>query len=946
MEVGTVLRVDIEEKVRSAYLDYAMSVITARALPDVRDGLKPVQRRILYAMHDMGLRHDAPTRKSARIVGEVLGKYHPHGDTAVYDAMVRMAQDFSMRYALVDGQGNFGSIDGDNAAAMRYTEARLSAIGEEMLRDLDKDTVDFGSNFDGSLQEPTVLPAKLPNLLVNGVGGIAVGMATNIPPHNLGEIADAIAYLVDHYDTAEEVSVDELMHFVQGPDFPTGGLILGREGIRQAYATGRGCLIMRAHTHIEELSGGRSAIIVTELPYQVNKANLVERIATLAREERVQGIGDLRDESDRSGMRIVIELKRGVEPMPVLNELLKYTQLQATFGANMLALVDGEPRYLSLKRALLHYIEHRHEVLERRTRYELERAQARAHVLEGLLIALDNLDAVIDSIRRSRTADTARANLMRQFKLTEIQAQAILDLQLRRLAALERRRIEEEYKEVLAHIEYLHDLLSSKAKILALVKSDVLELKKTLGDARRTHIAENTPLEEARPEDLLPNERMMVLLLRTGHVLRLPLSTASSASQSVPGLVSGDKRGVLAFLEATGQDRVLFVTDQGNAYGLPVHQLPDARQQKEGLPLANLVHMSAGEHPVAALPLEEKKGYLCLATRQGRIKRLALSDLKNGSRSATQIIGLGNGDTLGWATLTDGESDLIMVTAQGKAIRFQESTVRPQGCSATGMRGISLQEGDEVVGMDVVRDGGELLIATAVGYAKRSDLDEYSVQGRGGQGALTVDVAKSEQTGPLVAAAIVRPDEKVLFTTADGATQAVAVKEVPALKRTTWGRIVTRTRRHAVVQIDNAPVVGLVALRTATETEPSSSPSERPPRRAHRRTMATESPAEEEGSPPLKTTRVRRRATSSRTRRRAASSPEELAEAATTEAETAEATKKALPSRTRRSSGAKASAEESPPPGSTEDQVKDTPTKRRTRRTTVTRPPRRTRSGS
>ncbi|MHB1319647.1 MAG: DNA gyrase/topoisomerase IV subunit A, partial [Anaerolineae bacterium] len=483
-------RVDIEETMRTAYLSYAMSVITARALPDVRDGLKPVQRRILYAMYDMGLRHDRPTRKSARIVGEVLGKYHPHGDSAVYEAMVRMAQDFSMRYPLVEGQGNFGSVDGDGAAAVRYTEARLSVVGDEMLTDLDKDSVDLADNFDGTLKEPLVLPAKVPNLLVNGVGGIAVGMATNIPPHNLGEIADAVAYLIDRYHESDDVTLDELMRFVHGPDFPTGGMILGDEGIRQAYATGRGRVVMRSQVHPEELSGGRLALIVTELPYQVNKSTLVGRIATLAREGRVEGIGDLRDESDRMGIRVVIELKRGVEWQPVLAGLLKYTQLQTTFGVNMLALVDGEPRTLSLKRALLHHIDHRYIVVERRSKYELERARQRAHILEGLLIALDHLDEVIDTIRRSRTAETAKENLQKRFSFTDVQAQAILDLQLRRLAALERRRVQEEYREVLERIAFLQDLLSSEAKIRAVVKGEILELKRVYGDPRRTRVSD------------------------------------------------------------------------------------------------------------------------------------------------------------------------------------------------------------------------------------------------------------------------------------------------------------------------------------------------------------------------------------------------------------------------------------------------------------------------
>ena len=513
MEVGTVRRIDIEQTMRSAYLSYAMSVITARALPDVRDGLKPVQRRILYAMWDMNLRHEQAPRKSARIVGEVLGKYHPHGDSAVYDAMVRMAQDFAMRYVLVDGQGNFGSVDGDGAAAMRYTEAHLSALGEEMLLDLEKNTVSFAPNFDSSLQEPRVLPAKLPNLLVNGVNGIAVGMATNIPPHNLGEVVDVMVHVVDRYNDIEDITVDELMRFLPGPDFPSAGTILGVEGIRQAYATGKGHLVVRAQAHIEEMRGGHSAIIVTELPYQVNKSGLIERIAELVRDGRLEGISDIRDESDRrSGMRVVIELKRGQDAAPLLSQLLRQTQMQGTFGVNMLALVDGEPRVLPLKRILAYTIDHRHDVLVRRTQYELDRALARAHILQGLITALDHLDEVIDTIRRSRTAETAQQNLMAKFKLDEIQARAILDMQLRRLAALERRKIEEEYQEVLKRIDYLRDLLGSKSKILKLIKEELLDLKQRFGDPRRTRLSAEMEEKEFRPEDLLPDEDLVVAL--------------------------------------------------------------------------------------------------------------------------------------------------------------------------------------------------------------------------------------------------------------------------------------------------------------------------------------------------------------------------------------------------------------------------------------------------
>jgi len=565
MDIGTVRQVDLDETMRSAYLDYAMSVITARALPDVRDGLKPVQRRILYAMHDMGINHSSATKKSARIIGEVLGKYHPHGDTAVYETMVRMAQDFSMRYPLVEGQGNFGSVDGDGAAAMRYTEARLAPIGEEMLEDIGKNAVDFADNFDGSLQEPVVLPAKLPNLLLNGVGGIAVGMATNVPPHNLGEVADAICYLIRNYQKIEDISLAQLMRYIKGPDFPTGGTILGREGIRQAYATGKGRVIVRARAHIENQRGGHAAIIINELPFQVNKANLVERIATLVREDRLEGIADLRDESDRTGMRVVIDLKRGVDATKLISDLVRQTQFQTTFGVNMLALVDGEPKRLSLKQVLQHFVEHRHEVLVRRTQYELERAEARAHILEGLLKALDHLDEVIATIRRSRTAETARRNLIKKFRFSEPQAQAILDMQLRRLAALERKKIEDEYAEVTKRIAYLKGLLSSKEAVLGLIVEEMGELKKAYGDSRRTAIADVDADEACSQEDLMPNEAAYILYTRGGTVRRWPLKTAQ-AKTGVPGMSAREKDAIAGVLSATMQQNVTFFTERGRAF--------------------------------------------------------------------------------------------------------------------------------------------------------------------------------------------------------------------------------------------------------------------------------------------------------------------------------------------------------------------------------------------
>jgi DNA gyrase subunit A len=1000
MDIGTVQRVDIEQKMRSAYLSYAMSVITSRALPDVRDGLKPVQRRILYAMHDMGLRHNTATRKSARIVGEVLGKYHPHGDSAVYDAMVRMAQDFSMRYMLVDGQGNFGSIDGDGAAAIRYTEARLSAIGEEMLTDLDKDTVNFTDNFDGSLQEPEVLPAKLPNLLLNGVGGIAVGMATNIPPHNLTEIADAIAFLVDHYAKLDDVTVDDLLRYVQGPDFPTGGTILGREGIRQAYATGKGRVVVRAQAHVEDIRAGYQAIIVTELPYQVNKANLVERIADLVRDGRIEGIADLRDESDRTGMRIVIELKRGIEPAPILKQLLKQTQLQSTFSVNMLTLVNGEPRTISLKRALTHYIEHRVDVITRRTRFELERARARAHILEGLLKALDHLDEVIDTIRRSQTADTARNNLCKKFGFTEEQAQAILDMQLRRLAALERRRLQEEYAEVLKRIAYLEDLLADKQKVLALVKEDILDLKERYGDARRTRISDVDETTEFRAEDMVPDEELVLLLTGKGYVASLTVPAYEARHDEIIEAMARENDTFWSLTPGHSQDTVLFISDRGRAFGLPAHQVPEAGARGRGLPLTSLLQLGDGERIVAILPLNEKNDdrLLFMGTVQGRVKRLALSEVTLATRSPLEVMGLPDGDVLGWAMLTNGSDEVIMISEGGRSIRFQAETVRPQGRSATGMRGITLNEGERVVALDVVREKGELLVATAMGYAKRTPLTEYNTQGRGGQGALTVDVAKLESTGPVVGAQVVVVGEEVAFGTASGRMTCVPAKAIPSLGRATWGRLVTRTRRNAAVQLEDGDVVTTVArldgavvgasgggssTRSATAID-KAQPEEKP---AGRRRTASKSKAgtatrkaatkkssaakSSEKEPTTKRQRSTRAAKSddpgsseaqtkpsrSRKGRATTAAAESETPAAQTEKKPAQTRRRstaqvdeketespqkggATTSRTRRRS-AKVDAEQTPDEGVTEEAK---PRARRTRRTVTTRAPRRTRS--
>ncbi len=895
MDVGTVRRVDIDETMRTAYLSYAMSVITSRALPDVRDGLKPVQRRILYAMHDMGITHGNPTRKCARIVGEVLGKYHPHGDAAVYDTLVRLAQDFSMRYPLVEGQGNFGSVDGDGAAAMRYTEARLAALGEEMLLDLDKETVPFVPNFDGSLNEPAVLPAKLPNLLLNGVGGIAVGMATNIPPHNLGELADAIAYLVDHYTKAEDVSLDDLMRFIPGPDFPTGGTVLGREGIRQAYATGKGRVVMRANAHVEEVRG-HAAIIVTELPYQVNKANLVERIADLARNARIEGIADLRDESDRTGMRVVVELKRGVETAPVLAQLLKLTQMQCTFGVNALALVEGVPRVLPLKRLLLYYIEHRHEVLSLRTKFELARAEARAHVLEGLRIALDNLDEVIDTIRRSRNAETALTNLRQRFKLSEIQARAILDMQLRRLAALERQKIEDEYKEVTKQIKYLKSLLANKARILALIKDDVLDLKARYGDARRTRIVDEEESSALRPLDLAPDEQVLVALNIAGAVRR---QSAAARDLEALGISAAPGDGPLALFEANTREQALWFTDRGRAFAAPVHQVPDVAQLPQGVSVARLVHLDAGETVVGMLHVAgaDPEGFVAMVTRQGKVKRLALSELAGCGTAGMMAIGLADDDRLVSALLTAGGQDLLLVTAEAKTIRFQEDTVRPQGAAAGGMRGITLRDGDELVAAVVARDVGELLVATATGYAKRTALSEFPTQGRGGNGVVVADVSKAKHTGPIVDACAVGADEQVALVTSAGSAYLVAAADVPKLPRGSWGRLVTASRRYALVQLKDDTLVRCVALGSQQTGGPGS----------RGRSSAQAKPRTRAKAAPKAATAAAKASTASRQPRGGATQP-----AAQTELELPKAASKVTTRRTRTTKSAASAAQEPP----------------------------------
>ncbi|MCS6940412.1 MAG: DNA gyrase subunit A, partial [Roseiflexus sp.] len=747
MEIGIVRTRNITEEMRSAYLDYAMSVIVSRALPDARDGLKPVQTRILYGMWDAGIRANQPFKKSARVVGEVLSKMHPHGDSAVYDALVRLAQPWNMRYPLIEGQGNFGSIDGDPPAAMRYTEARLTPIAEEMLADIEKNTVDFRDNFDGQFREPVVLPARIPNLLLNGAAGIAVGMATNIPPHNLNEVCDAIAYLIDN----PEATVEDLVKILPGPDFPTAGMILGTEGIMNAYSTGRGHIVIRAKAHIEEAARGTFHIVVTELPYQVNKARLQERIAELARDRKIEGIRDVRDESDRSGMRLVIILKQDAQPKKVLNALYKHTQMQTTFGVNMLALVEGgrQPRLLTLKRLLQEYIDHRREVIRRRTEFDLDKARARAHILEGLKIALDNLDAVITTIRNSRSRDNARTNLMNGFALSEAQANAILDMQLGRLAALERQRIEEEYRDVIQLIGELEDILANPRKILHLIKQDLADLKAKYGDARRTRIIPEAN-GEVSDEDLIPDVKVLITLTDRGYVKRQSpdiYRTQRRGGRGIRGAVTREQDVVRHILAANTMDDLLFFTDRGKVYQIKAHELPDASRTAKGLPLVNLISLEPGEQvtSVLAVPDFEKAEYLIMATVRGKVKRTSIKEYSQVRSNGLIAIGLEEGDELGWVAMTQGHEDVLLTTARGQTIRFRQEEVRPMGRPATGVIGIALAEGDRVVSMDLARENAALLVVTANGYGKRTSLEEYPVKGRATGGVITIRLRPGDE---------------------------------------------------------------------------------------------------------------------------------------------------------------------------------------------------------
>lgn len=788
---GKIIDRDVNKEMEAAYMSYAMSVIVSRALPDVRDGLKPVHRRILYTMHEDGLTSEKPYRKSATTVGDVLGRYHPHGDSSVYDAMVRMAQDFSLRYPLIDGHGNFGSIDGDGAAAYRYTEARMSKISEVMLTDIEKNTVDFMPNFDGRLQEPEVLPAKIPALLVNGSSGIAVGMATNIPPHNLSEVIDGIVKVIDNKDVTDE----ELMTIIKGPDFPTEGLILGKEGIKQAYTTGRGKITVRAEAEIEEMSGNKQRIIVSSLPYQVNKAKLIENIATLAREKRVEGISDLRDESDRNDrVRVVIELKRDANAQVVLNQLYKNTQMQDTFGVIMLALVNGEPKILTLRQCLDHYIEHREQVITRRTKFELDKALARAHILEGLKIALDNIDEVINIIRSSY--DDAKERLMERFGLSDIQAQAILDMRLKTLSGLQREKIEEEYNELMKLIAHLREILANEQLVLDIIKEELLEIKQKYGDERKTKIV--AAEGEIDVEDLIKEEQTVVALTHFGYIKRMPIDTYKSqkrGGKGITGIATREEDFVKQIFTASTHDTILFFSNKGKLYRLRGYEIPEAGRTAKGTAIVNLLRLDNGEKISAVIPIStfEDGKYLLMATRNGLIKKTALKDFDSTRKTGLLSITLKDDDELIDVRLTDGEDNVVLVTSKGLSITFDEKDVRPVGRSAQGVIGIRLDSDDFVIGMESIINSKDatLLAITENGFGKRTELTEYRVQNRGGRGVITYKV--TPKTGNIVGIRIATGNEDVMLITDKGTIIRLKVEEVSVLGRATQGVTLMRT---------------------------------------------------------------------------------------------------------------------------------------------------------
>jgi DNA gyrase subunit A len=830
MSVGTIHPIDIEQEMRSAYLDYAMSVIVARALPDARDGLKPVHRRILYAMHDMGMRSDSAYKKSARIVGEVLGKYHPHGDAAVYESMVRMAQNFSMRYQLVDGQGNFGSIDGDAAAAMRYTEARMHRIGEELLTDIQKDTVDFRDNFDGSLKEPGVLPAVLPNLIVNGASGIAVGMSTSIPPHNLGEVCDALVYMLSHWARADDISVEELMQFVQGPDFPTGGIVYGHKDadeddtntLVQAYATGRGKIIVRAKVHIEDMGRGKSRIIVSELPYQTNKTSLIERIASLVTRGQLEGLADLRDESDRQNqVRLVIELQRGADAMAVLQNLFKYTPLQETFSIIMLALVEGQPRLMPLRQVMRVFLEHRIVIVQRRSEYDLAQARDRAHILEGLILALNHLDEVIAIIRRSKTTETARQNLMKQFGLTERQANAILDLQLRRLASLERKKIEEEYKEKLRLITFLEGLLASPKKIRMVIAEELAVLKGKYDDPRRTIIAAGTDASSLSAGDFLTPEE------QTWVTLTIQKRLARSYGNDQPKVTATDKEPPRVIVATSTTHTLYAITTAGQCVTIPVQQVPQAQTPADGTLISDLSPLAAGDHVAAMLdfPPGMQGGFLFMATTGGQVKRVRVEDLPGVSAKPFNVMNVGKDDSLGWAFLTNGAQDVVLATAQAQAIRFAETEVRTTGLAAGGMRGIKLLgQRDHVIGAFPAVDNRHVWSITNDGIAKSSPIEEYPAQGRAGGGVIAMRLPASSVK--VAAATIGRLDDNIIALSSKGKAKYMRISLAPRIKR-------GRSGGESVIALrdgeDVVEVISFIPETKASDFPPTENGDREPP---------------------------------------------------------------------------------------------------------------------
>ena len=807
---GKIIQRDIETEMKTSYIDYAMSVIVSRALPDVRDGLKPVHRRILYAMYEDGITSDKPYRKCANTVGSVLGRYHPHGDSSVYDAMVRMAQDFSLRYPLVDGHGNFGSIDGDGAAAMRYTEARMAKIAELMLTDIEKNTVNFMPNYDDRLQEPTVLPAKIPTLLINGSSGIAVGMATNIPPHNLTEVISGIVRIIEHPETTDE----ELMSIIKGPDFPTGGLILGREGIKEAYTTGRGKITVRAEAEIEEMSNNKQRIIVTSLPYQVNKAKLIENIAALARDKRIEGIADLRDESDRiDKVRVVIELKRDANAQVVLNQLYKFTQMQDTFGAILLALVDGEPKVLTLRQCLDYYINHRKEVIVRRTKFELDKALARAHILEGLKIALDNIDEVINIIRSSY--DDAKERLMERFGLSDIQAQAILDMRLKTLSGLQREKIEEEYNELMKLIAHLREILENEQLVYDIIKEELLEIKEKYGDERLTKIV--AAEGEFNVEDLIEEEQTVVALTHFGYIKRMPIDTYKSqkrGGKGITGMTTKEDDFVKQIFTASTHDTILFFSNKGKLYRLRGYEIPEAGRTAKGTAIVNLLSLDPGEKISAVIPLQNfaEGKYLLMATQNGLIKKTALNEYNSARKTGLLAITLKDEDQLIDVRLTDGEDNVVLVTRKGMCITFDEKDVRPVGRTAQGVIGIRLDKDDIVIGMEsvIASKNATLLAITENGFGKRTELDEYRVQNRGGKGVITYKV--TPKTGNIVGIRIANGEEDVMLITDKGTIIRLNVKDISVLGRSTQGVTLIRTN-------DGAKVVSVEIIAPEVESE-------------------------------------------------------------------------------------------------------------------------------